>query len=389
MTSWQRVDLTADEYARPTEPPITCGLIYRGKRHAISGPPESAKTLTALICGLEHMRAGHGPFALVDFEAGEHATRLMLEDLGASRQEIAAVYYVAPDGPPDERDIEAIVAAGVTLVIIDAVAGAYDVSGLDDNKRADAERFARSWVQPLWKRDVASILLDHVTKNAEGRGKFAIGSERKIGQADVHLGLHAVKQLHRGADGLVRITTHKDRPAHLARPHAAELDLHSDPDTHRISWTFRPANEDGPATEWKPTALMEKVSRYLELKSDPVSRSQIARDVTGKREYLLAAIDHLVTDGHAAETDGARNARLVLSTSPYRADNAPVPDPFPTRSQERDDAPVPGSPPLRGNGRTGRQVDENESHPFPDEHGRENETVPDVAEPWKGAGTAS
>jgi hypothetical protein len=43
-------------------------------RHAISGPPEAAKTLAALIFGLEWMRAGRGLFALIDFE-GANARR--------------------------------------------------------------------------------------------------------------------------------------------------------------------------------------------------------------------------------------------------------------------------------------------------------------------------
>lgn len=337
--SWQPLDLSAEEFSRPTEPPATCGIIYRSKRHAISGPPEAAKTLTALICGLEHMRAGNGGFALIDFEAGEHATRLMLEDLGATPKEIASVYYVCPEGPPDEADIEAIVAAGITFVVIDAAAGAYDVSGLDDNARKDAEKFARMWVQPLWKRHIATALIDHVVKNAETRGKYAIGSERKLGSVDVHLGLHAIKQLHRGADGLIAVSTHKDRPGHLARPRAAELELRSDPDTNRITWTFRAAEQKKDAantTDFRPTHLMEKASRYLENLTEPVSRSQIAREVGGKREWLLVALDHLHQEGCTTETPGARGATLVSSLKPYRreTDPFPVPDQFP---------PVPGN----------------------------------------------
>jgi hypothetical protein len=284
-----------------------------------------------------------------------------------------------------------MLAAGVTLVIIDAAAGAYDASGLDDNKRADAQKFARTWVDALWKRGITVVLLDHVTKNSETRGKFAIGSERKLGSVDVHLGLHAVKQLHRGADGLIRVTTHKDRGGHLERPTAAELDLHSDPETHRITWTFRPAaaTAESPDATWKPTALMEKVSRYLELQSDAVSRSQISRDVTGKREYVLSAIDHLIADGHAAETDGPRKARLVVSLTSYRDQPAPVPDPFPTHSQERDDDQFPVPLPLGGNG-NGSSAAQNDLEPEIGGNGNHNTERPplpehDFTELWESA----
>jgi hypothetical protein len=271
--TWTPLNLSADEYAKPSLPPALCGLIYAGKRHILSGPPEAAKTLTALIITLDALRSGM-PVGIVDFETGPAETRRMLDDLGATPSEIAAIYYVEPDGPPDQADIDSIVNDyGCKLVTIDAAAGAFDVSELDDNLRKDAERFARAWVRPLWLAGVATIVLDHVVTNAEGRGKFTIGSERKTGGADVHLGLHAIKQLHRAAEGLIAITTHKDRPAHLARPRAAELHLHSHPKTHKITWDFRPATEDGEQPpSFRPTVLMERVSKYLEAQTKPRAR---------------------------------------------------------------------------------------------------------------------
>ena len=250
--SWQRVDLSAPEYARPSEPPCT-HVLYRGKRHAFSGPPEAAKTLLALLLALEHRRGGHGKFAIVDFESGEHAVRLMLEELGATADEIQSLHYYVATGPPDAETLDEMVAAGVTLAIIDALAGAYDASGLDDNKRSDAETFSRLWIQPLWKLEIATLALDHVVKNPNQRGSFSIGSERKLGTVDVHIGLEAVTQLTRGGRGLITLTTKKDRPAHLTRPHPFELHLASDPVTHRITWELR-AIEVDPLGDLPPAA---------------------------------------------------------------------------------------------------------------------------------------
>jgi AAA domain len=260
---WQPLNLTADEYAKPTEPPVILGLIYRGKRHALSGPPESAKTLLALAIGLEWYRAGLGRFALIDFEQGPPATRLLLEELGATEAELADVYYVEADAPPTSADINVMLPAGVTLTIVDAAAGVYDASGLDDNKRADVERFARTWIVPLWQAGCTTILLDHVVKNSETRGRYAIGSERKLGQVDVHLGLEAVTHISRGGHGLIRVTVHKDRPAHLQRPHPCELHLTSDPDTHRLTWETRPptsGNTDAPNIAPAARKLLEALA---------------------------------------------------------------------------------------------------------------------------------
>jgi hypothetical protein len=311
QSNWTPLDLAAPEYDRPTEPPDLCGLIYSGKRHALSGPPEATKTLTALIFGLEHLRAAEDRrFALIDFEMGERATRLLLNDLCATLEEIARVYYVAPDGPPTSADLVVLSEAGVTLAVIDSAAGAYAVSGLDDNKRGDAETFSRGWITPMWQFGITTIVLDHVVKNAEARGRYAIGSERKLGTVDVQFGFEAVRALSRGGHGLVKIAVHKDRPGHLTRPHAAELELRSDPDTHKITWTFKPAGGDsqagnGDSTAWRPTVLMDRVLEYISQHPEPIARTTLAKSVTGNYQYLLVAIDELVQDGRL-RLDGKR-----------------------------------------------------------------------------------
>ena len=100
--TWQALDLAADIYSKPSEPPIRCGLIYAGKRHLISGPPEAAKTLLALIFAIEEIRAG-GTVAIIDFESGPAETRRLLEDLGATLEEIGAIHYFEPDAATDRR----------------------------------------------------------------------------------------------------------------------------------------------------------------------------------------------------------------------------------------------------------------------------------------------
>jgi hypothetical protein len=213
------------------------------------------------------------------------------------------------------------------LVIVDAAAGAYDLTGLDDNKRSDVERFAALWVRPFWKAGIATNLIDHVVKNPEQRGKYAIGSERKAGGVDVHLGFDVIPghELTRGGNGLYKLTTHKDRPARLTRPIACELELHSDPDSGRITWATKPAGTDGEGRPFWPTTLMERISRYLEIqRPEPVSRNTVEQSVKGKTEWKRVAIDTLVSQGYVQETSGDRNARLLLSVKAFReADLAP------------------------------------------------------------------
>jgi hypothetical protein len=171
-------------------------------------------------------------------------------------------------------------------------------------------------------RGITVVLIDHVVKNPESRGKYAIGSERKLGQVDVHLGLEVVKALTRGGGGVVKVVTHKDRPGHLRRPRAGELRLESDPDTHQISWTFDGPTENDPSDEqangFRPTVLMDRVLEYLSGQEDPVSRNSVCSAVRGTKQYVLHAIDVLVADKRVNESRGPNHSRLLTIASVVR-----------------------------------------------------------------------
>ena len=227
----------ANREARPAIQPSVggVGLVYPGKRHVFSGPPESAKTLAAYAIALEEVRRS-GNVLLIDFEMGQWDARDRLREMGATDDELSHVFYIEPETPASKEIVEDLVTTWTfSLVVIDAAAGAYSLQALDDNKRADVETFARIYVHSFWLREVATIVVDHVTKKANSRGAFAIGSERKVGGADVHLGFEIALPIKRGGRGLYKIVTHKDRFGHLDRPMAADLELRSDPDTHALS----------------------------------------------------------------------------------------------------------------------------------------------------------
>jgi len=302
--SWQPVDLAALGERPPVAFVGDVDLVYRGSRALFSGPPESGKTLAAYCIALLEIRTG-GAVVLIDLEMGRYDARDRLRDLGATDDELAAIRYYEPDRPADADTVAELAAGGPSLAILDAAAGLLSLQGLDDNKRADVEAFARTFVQPLRNAGVATLTIDHVTKTAETRGGFAIGSERKVGAVDVHLGFEAIHKLSRGGHGLYRITTHKDRLGHLPRPRAGELELTSDPDTGRIDWTFRPATlndeHDDNGAGFKPTVLMQRVVDHLRDHGEPLSRSAIAGASLGRRQWVFKAIDILVNEGTLVE----------------------------------------------------------------------------------------
>jgi hypothetical protein len=246
-----------------------------------------------------------------------------LREMGATDDDLDRILFIEPETPANDSTAPDIIDRfGPTLSIIDATAGAFRLQGLDDNKRGDVETFGAILVDPFFDRGVTSLLLDHVVKNADNRNGFPIGSERKQGIVQVHIGFEAVTRLSRGGHGLYKLRVHKDRSGWLRRPTWGELELHSDPETHAIASEFRPAPEDmeTPA-EFRPTHLMERVSRFLELQSEPVSLTTTETSVTGMTKWVRVAIDCLVREGWVSETTGPRRARLLLSVRAFREDD--------------------------------------------------------------------
>ena len=204
------------------------------------------------------------------------------------------------------------------------VAGRQVRGELDDNKRQDVEKFTRLFVRAFWQAGVATIVIDHVVKNNETRGKYAIGSERKVGGADVHLGFEVITPISRGKTGLYKIVTHKDRGGFLKRGTLANMRLDSDPATHQIVWEFEPpeVQENG---KWKPTKNMHRVSDHLEKYPEGSSFAQIETALGGNHDYVRQAIQALIDDGFAAETAGPRNSRIVTIITPYTETPPPRP----------------------------------------------------------------
>lgn len=316
--SWVPRNLADLDDKPPIEPMLGgLGFVYPGKRHVFSGPQESAKTLAAYVVALEVIRAGQ-KVVLIDFEMGPWDCKARLRELGATHDELGGFLYVEPEASASAANVGRLVGLEPALVVVDAAAGAFQLESYDDNSRKDVERWASAWVNPFWKAGIATIVLDHVTKNVEARGSYAIGSERKVGGADVHLGFEVVHAIKRGGHGLYKIVTHKDRGGYLKRGKLCEFELRSDPDTNFIEWTFKASLETDEKHPFRPTHLMEKVSRYVEAQMDPVPRSAVERDVEGKRDYIRQALDLLVSEGYLEESEGARGARLTESITGYR-----------------------------------------------------------------------
>jgi hypothetical protein len=352
--NWEPINLryVTDD---PTEPPDYLGLVYRGRRHWFSGPPESLKTLVAYALVLTGTRMGER-VALIDFEMGQRDARNRLHEMGATDDDLDLIEFYEPDSTPTKETLQGI-ADRCTLVVIDAAAGAYQMYGLDENR--DAEKFNALMPDVLWKAGATTVVLDHVVKNPDNRGMWASGHHRKIGGTEVHLGFEASK-LTRGGTGSSRITRHKDRPGF--HPHGkgkvGTVEFRSDPDTHALTWERKTAGEDTSAdSEWRPTLYMERISRYLE-ENGPTSRSRTYDEVPGNKQRKVDAVRHLLAERYV-DTDETRSR--IRSVLPFRHEEpgSLVPKPFPPVPDSASDPRSARSPSYKeGTERNGELGDE-------------------------------
>jgi hypothetical protein len=364
--SWQPIFLSGIEDTETQPPSLGHNLLYPGLRHIFSGPPESAKTLVAYSAAiniLQHHPNSH--ILLMDFEMGPQAAKRRWRYVGATNHQLDNnILYLAPDTAAHTERIAILVALNPILVIIDAAAGAFDNEDLDDNKRADAERWRKTYVDPFFDHGITTLVIDHVVKNAESRGKYVIGSERKIGGGEVHIGFDTIKPVKRGSTGIYKMILHRDREGHFHRGHFMDLHVTSHPETHNLTCEFRPL--DHPETHgdvWMPTILMEKISGVLHQADEPMSRNQLELSVNGTNEHKRLAIDHLVRLSYATEHAGPRNSRTYTHTRPFTVsewENQPDPTTSPDfagTSPRRGDSDFATSPPpFRGRGEVSGEV---------------------------------
>jgi hypothetical protein len=324
--------------ASPAEPPTIGGLLYPAKRAVFSGETESLKTWLALILAKAEMDIGH-PVAWVDLDAmGSAEILARLRALGVADSVVHDLFlYYEPGerlaGEMLAEVCEAIGARRIRLFVVDAFNPLLSLHGLDPNSTADVEAFWREVATPITDAGAAPLMLDHVVKNREAQGKYAYGSERKASGAIVHVGFRLLEPLTRGGSGAAHLMTHKDRPGFLPRPTIGRLVL--DSNAGAISYRLEEdrSRADG---RFRPTVLMERISRRLELLDDPVSQTWVEENVSGNAPALREALAVLTDEGYMERADGPRNSFLFSAIRPFReADDAVESDVGATPSSPR------------------------------------------------------
>lgn len=327
--TWRPVDLgpVLDGTYEPTMPTVGqradgVGLFYPGRAHTASGESESLKTWFALTACRTELDRGNAVVYL-DFEDDEAGVVGRLLAVGAHREAVRERFaYIRPEGPMrpvDRADLhQALGDLRPTLSVLDGVTEALSLHGLELKDNGEVAKFGRTLIRPITESGAAHVSLDHVTKDAEGRGRYAIGAQHKLaGLNGAAYTLENREAFSIGRTGRSTILITKDRPGQLRR-HAVRSagGRHWFADLVGVSHAedFVEMSIEAAAErteEFRPTVLMRRVSEALQKAGRPLSTQEVLDRVNGKRAAdVRAALAILIDEGNVSLADGPRGARL-------------------------------------------------------------------------------
>ena len=306
-------------------------LFYAGKVNGVAGASGSGKSWTGLHAAVQQLQHGqHVVYVDLEDDAAGLLGRLL--DLGADPQVIPPLFhYVQPDEPYSDaaarRMADTIAAHSPTLVVLDSTGESMALDGAKPNDDDDVARWFRRLPTAVAALGPAVLVLDHVVK-AEDGGLWPIGSQRKRAAiSGAQYMQTTVRPFAKDTPGAAKLVCAKDRHGNY-RPGQKVAELTVTPTDDGVHLTLRaPLEASGqPADTFRPTALMEKVSRALEAVQEPLSFRGVDERVPGKQQHKVQALDVLVAEGYVERTPGARNAKLHTLVRAYRQAEDPASD---------------------------------------------------------------
>lgn len=189
------------------------GGIYEKAIHALVGEPETGKSWVSQYLVVEQMKAGKSTM-FWDFEGSSNSFMHRMYLLGLSDEDCRKSFYIKPMVPNEHTIagmVEMVKLNDVKFIVIDSVNRIMGRMGLNYESGPDYIKFTTIIADPLVEAGAAVIVVDHVVKSKENRGRYATGSEQKLGQVDVSLHFETIRQFAPGIEGTIGIRIAKDR----------------------------------------------------------------------------------------------------------------------------------------------------------------------------------
>lgn len=363
-SSWRFEDLTqlASGVELPPTPTVFQredgqGLFYRGAVNDLHGEPGCGKSMLAQIATAQELKQGHDVI-YIDYEdsARNVVKRLLL--LGVTGEQIVQhLHYVRPSAKPssptslDGWKETLDYADTATLAIIDGVTSCLAYAGLDSNSGDDIAAWYNTMPRLISACGPAVVLIDHVVKSKDNRGRYAGGSMQKLALIDgISYSVDMTKPVGKGVRGTIVIKSGKDRISEIEEHcavnwsngshlrEAARIEINStNPKLMRVT-IARPnmmPSEDRQAKrdDFRPTGLMERISRMLEDSLEEPNQSELFKalkeDGSGARTAIMSkAVSLLLQEGFVSNRSGRNNRSIFKSVRPYRQIDDPKSDAY-------------------------------------------------------------
>lgn len=317
LSTWKPVDLTDALNGVDIPPPSifqrsdNIHLLYAGRTHVFAGESESCKSWGAAVAAQQELDAERDVW-WIDYEDDVNGIVSRLRALGVQRETIDRhLVYTRPEEPLRTRDGRATIGAvefGATLasrqwslIIIDGVTEAMTVEDLDIMSNSDIATWSRMLPKKCASTGAAVVSIDHVTKSAEGRGRYSIGGQHKLaGLTGCQYIFEVERALSRAkkdpVTGSIKIYVKKDRPGHVRTYARAEviarLELTSYPDGG-ITTRLQPPDESGPAAD---EILSGRIFDYL-TDYPGATQTKVETTVSGNAEMLRSTLATMVHSG--------------------------------------------------------------------------------------------
>jgi hypothetical protein len=363
--SWQFEDLAqlASGIELPPTPTVfqredRQGLFYRGAVNDLHGEPGCGKSMIAQIATAQELKADRDVI-YIDYEdsARNVVKRLLL--LGVSGEQIIGhLHYVRPSAKPSSPTSlggwrETLdYADTATLAIIDGVTSCLAYAGLDSNSGDDIAAWYNTMPRLISACGPAVVLIDHVVKSKDNRGRYAGGSMQKLALIDgISYSVDMTKPVGKGVRGTIVIKSGKDRISEIEEHcavswssngshlrEAARIEINStDPKLMRVTIArpnMMPSDETTRQRGLeRPTGLMEKISRIIENAPEEPNQTEIIELLkddgsSARKTTVLTAINRLLEGEWISNRSGRNNRNIYASVRPYRQMDDPKSDAF-------------------------------------------------------------
>ena len=301
-------------------------LIYSGKVHSFYGESESGKSWVAQITTAELLKADK-KVIYIDFESDPQDIVKRLKALGVSRANLLHYFtYIRPEGVRDVSDPywQAILEPdSATMVVIDGVTESLTMFGGETVDNDAITRWMRNFPRTVANRSGAAvILIDHITKNSETRGRFAIGGQAKLATIDGAAYLvEPIEVLSPGRVGSLTIRVTKDRPGDIRRnagmwrksdrtQEAAVLTM--DSTRAQIQYIIQPPTNEEEMEERMNHKRLKEVADFIHT-NPGCSRRAVTDGVKGGREAIGARLQEMFKQGFIDNRGSETNFILYLT----------------------------------------------------------------------------